>query len=168
VGGRLPASVEAPELVGLLTREEIVAALPDWADSVAAAEPDRPASLDLAAAGAGAEVVIFLGSWCSDSRRELSRLWRALDVAGGEAAFDITYVGVDRSKRLPTELLTGADLRFVPTFVVKRGGQEVGRVVESAPSGIERDLLLLLSGRAKGLVTARTDLVSSPEGRADP
>ena len=48
---------------------------------------------------------------------------------------------------------------YLPTFIVRRGGREVGRIVETSPHGIERDLLALLTGKATGVLTTRTDLV---------
>ena len=37
-------------------------------------------------------------------------------------------------------------------------GVEVGRIVESAPHGVEVDLLALLNGTATGVLSLRTDL----------
>jgi hypothetical protein len=48
----------------------------------------------------------------------------------------------------------------VPTFIVRRGGHEVGRVVEEAPHGIETDLLALLTGEAGGVLSGRPDLAN--------
>jgi hypothetical protein len=43
--------------------------------------------------------------------------------------------------------------------VARRGGIKIGRVVESAPRGIERELADLLSGATRGVIGGR-------EGRA--
>jgi hypothetical protein len=86
------------------------------------------------------------------------RLWRALDEVGGLVPFEIEYLAVDRDKAEPADLVAAYDLRYVPTFVVRRGGEEVGRIVESSPNGVEVDLLALLTGEAAGVVTGRDDL----------
>ncbi len=153
---------DAPELVGPLTREEIEAAVPDWVEAEILADPDREAALALGSARPGAEVTVFLGTWCSDSRRELSRFWRALDEVGGLAPFSLRYVGVDRDKAEPAALLEGIGLLYVPTFIVRRDGLELGRIVEESPNGVERDLLALLGGEAEGLISAREDLQPLP------
>lgn len=147
-----------PELVGPLTRAEIEASLPEWVEQVVQASPDAAAAAELPEALHGAEVAVFFGTWCSDSRRELTRLWRALDEAGAIEPPEIRYVGVDRDKEQPAELLTGVDLQYVPTLVVRRDGRELGRIVETAPTGIELDLLALLRGEREGVVSARDDL----------
>jgi hypothetical protein len=158
-GGRSPAGETEKGLTGLLTRQEIEAAEPSWVEAQVRAEPDYEAAADLPAAIEGAEITVFLGTWCSDSRRELARFWSALDGVGLELPAQVHYVGVDRSKKRPEELVAGNDLLYVPTFVVRRGGHEVGRIVETSPGGIERDLLALLSGERQGLVTAKAELL---------
>lgn len=158
------AEEEGPELVGQLTREEIEAAAPDWVEAEMFAQPDLEAAMLLESAFDGAEVIVFLGTWCSDSRRELPRLWRALDDIGADHPEQMRYIGVDRDKREPSELLTGYDLLFVPTFIVRRDGSEVGRIVEVSPSGIEKDLLALLTGTEHGLITAKEELLDGAAG----
>ncbi len=157
--GRAPAGEDPDVLTGPLTRQEIEAAVPSWVEAQLGAGPDYEAAAGLPAALEGAEVTVFLGTWCSDSRRELARLWSAFDGVGFEHPAQVSYVGVDRSKKQPGELVEGHDLLYVPTFIVRRGGQEVGRIVETSPGGIENDLLALLSGERQGLVTAKAELL---------
>jgi hypothetical protein len=164
------APAEKPVLLGSIQRAQVEAAVPDWVQVEAGSAPDPKAAQALAKVPAGASVTIFLGTWCGDSRRELSRFWRALDGVGGPVPFTISYVGVDYAKKEPAALVQPVDLRYVPTFIVRRDGREVGRIVESAPHGIERDLLSLLDGSAHGLLTERTDLgpAASPAPAAPP
>lgn len=145
-------------LVGDVTREQIEETVPDWAQVEAEASPDPEACRALASVEPGADVTVFLGTWCGDSRREVPRLWKALDLAGPAVPFEIHYIGVDRDKKEPAGRPAGDDIRFVPTFIVSRNGREIGRIVEHSPSGIEKDLLALLNGQAHGLISSRTDL----------
>jgi hypothetical protein len=144
------------EIVGPTSQEEIEAELPAWRTAREASTIDSDAAARLASVPAGATVTVFLGTWCGDSRREVSRLFVAL-AAAGELPFAIAFIGVDRSKQAPgyTE---SADLRYVPTIVVARDGVEVGRIIESAPLGVERALLELLDGTRSGVISGRTDL----------
>jgi thiol-disulfide isomerase/thioredoxin len=144
-------------LVGPVTREK-VEAVPDWMQAEVDARPDPAAAAALAAVEPGAEVTVYFGSWCSDSRRELPRFWKALDAAGGSVPFEIRYVAVDRQKQEPAAALAKDGVRYVPTFIVRRDGREVGRVVETSPKGIESDLLALLTGQAHGVLSTRDDL----------
>ena len=155
----LTAKPAAPEtvLVGATTREK-VEEVPDWMQSEVDAKPDAAAAQALGTVAPGAEVTVFLGTWCGDSRREVPRLWKAIDAEGGTVPFQIRYVGVDHDKKEPAALIKANDVRYLPTFIVRRGGQEVGRIVETSPHGVEQDLLALLNGKASGILTTRTDL----------
>lgn len=153
-------SQEEGVLVGDVTREQIEESVPNWVQSEADSKPDPEACHGLAAVEPGAEVTVFLGTWCSDSRREVPRLWKALDLAGPVVPFEVHYIGVDEDKKEPGGRPAGDDIRYVPTVIVRRNGQEIGRIVEQSPDGIEKDLLALLSGQARGLITSRTDLTN--------
>ena len=149
---------ESSVLLGPISRSEVEAAMPDWVSSTIEAQPDMEAAFGLADLATNAEVTVFFGSWCSDSKRELSRLWKTLDLVGGEVGFPIRYVAVDRSKTEPSEAVGGREILYVPTFVVERGGHEIGQIIEQSPNGIETDLLTLLSGESSGWISARDDL----------
>jgi hypothetical protein len=171
-----PAPLDAPTaapdpqiLVGPVTREQVEAAVPAWVQAGVEASPDLAAVRALAGVAPGAEVTVLLGTWCSDSRREISRLWKAFDAIGAASAggagsglpFTLTYVGVDEAKREPAAAVATAGLKFVPTLIVRRDGREVGRIVESSPHGVEVDLLALLGGKAAGLLTANPKLTAA-------
>ena len=151
---------DEPMILGLVQRAEIEAEMPEWIAAGVAAEPDLEAAAGLVEALAGAEVTVYFGTWCSDSGRELPRLWRALDEMGVLDPPEIRYIGINRAKTEPAEYVAGQDLQLVPTFVVARGGVETGRIVESSPHGIENDLLALLRGDETGLITDSPDLAA--------
>lgn len=125
-----------------------------WETAFAAASPSADAAKALASVPPGGEVLVVLGTWCGDSRREVSRFVKALDLAGA-VPFQTRFVGVDRQKRAEGLDAEALGIRYVPTFIVSRGGKEVGRVVESAPGGIEADVGALLRGEKTGVLSAR-------------
>lgn len=145
-------------LLGEVSRSEIERAMPEWVSETVTARPDPGAAVALLDGLQGAEVTVFFGTWCSDSGRELPRLWAALDLIVMPEPPQIRYVGVDRGKTEPSGEAAGQDLRLVPTFIVRRDSTEVGRVVESSPAGIEVDLLALLVGEKSGLITGSAEL----------
>lgn len=149
-------------LVGPVVRENVEEAVPAWVQVEGESHPDAAAAQALTAVEPGAEVTVFLGTWCGDSRREVSRLWRAFDETGGPIPFKIEYIAVDREKKDPAGMAAASDIRFVPTFIVKRDGKEVGRIVETSPNGIETDLGALLTGKAHGVLSASQDTGTEP------
>lgn len=155
-----PEQEEERAVVGQTTREQILAAVPGWARAEAESRPDEAAARALATVEPGAEIDVFLGTWCGDSEREVPRFWRALDLAGPAVPFEVHYIGVDEDKKEPSAPVTNNEILYVPTFVVRRNGQEVGRIVEGSPGGLEKDLLSLLTGRAGGTISTRSELMS--------
>lgn len=155
-GGPAPVAPApaARDVVGLTSRDEIADALPAWRDAIAAAAPSDELSRALASVPPGAEIDVFLGTWCGDSRREVSRLFVALELAAaaGPLPFTVRFVGVDRAKEAPG-LTEGVGLRYVPTVIVRRDGVEVGRIVEHPPRPIEQELLDLLLGTRTGWIS---------------
>lgn len=169
-GGTAPAAQEQtaqPDnvLVGPVTREQIEEKVPEWVQAEVEATPDAEAAQALTGVEPGAEVTVFLGTWCGDSRREVPRLWRALDEVGGEVPFAIHYIGVDRQKKEPAAAVAEGDIHFVPTFIVTRNGREVGRIIETSPNGVEKDLLALLTGEAEGRISASQPETAPPSQR---
>lgn len=156
-----PVAPEEAVAAGPTTRDRVESA-PDWMQAEVEAKPDAGAAKTLGTVEPGAEVTVFLGTWCGDSRREVSRFWKALDTEGGAVPFQVRYVAVDHAKKEPADLLKENDVRYLPTFIVRRGGHEVGRIVETSPHGVEQDLLALLTGKASGVLTGSRPELASP------
>ena len=143
------------DTVGLTTRAEIEASHANWrtVEHAPAVAPSRA----LAEVPPGAEVDVFLGTWCGDSRQHITRLFAALELAQ-QVPFRLRVIGVDRTKHAlnPTsnvDWTEGRDIRFVPTLVVVREGIEVGRIVEHPTRSVEEDLLDLLTGTRHGFLS---------------
>lgn len=149
---------EPPVLTGTVPREQVEEAVPSWVAKMVEAQIDEGDAVALTSVEPGATLTIYFGTWCSDSAREVARFWRVLDQVGGLVPFEVEYIAVDRADKRPPELAETVDLRYVPTFIVRRDGREVGRVVETSPHGIETDLLALLTGEASGVLSERDDL----------
>jgi hypothetical protein len=147
-------------MLGPVSRASIETELGSWRREIERSRMlvDEDVARSLRTVPPGAEVDVFLGTWCRDSRRLVSRLFVALEVAGEPLPFSIRYVGVDRQRHAPRGLTDGVDLRYVPTIIVHRDGAEVGRIVESAPRGVETELRALLTGERTGTISLREDL----------
>ncbi len=92
-----------------------------------------------------ASVIVFLGTWCSDSKREVPRFMKIAATAGvGEKR--VTLYGLDRMRRSPKGFEQDYGIRLVPTFIFLRDGKEVGRIVESPKRSLEEDTAEILGG----------------------
>ena len=93
----------------------------------------------------GVTITTFMGTWCSDSKRETPRMLKILDAAKFKDK-NFTLITVDRSKKKPTEFTTGNNIIRVPTFIFKKDGKEIGRIVERPVESLEKDMLKILNG----------------------
>lgn len=145
-------------LPGRVSPGDVTETNESWRDRLEDVEVSKEDARALGEVPPGAEVTVYFGAWCPDSRREVPRLWRALERAGGDVPFTVEYIALDTDFEAGDIDISGADVDFVPTFVVHRDGEEVGRIVESAPDLLERDLHALLTGEKEGVVSGRSDL----------
>ncbi len=91
------------------------------------------------------DVLVFFGTWCGDSKREVPRFLKVADQAG-IGPERITLYGLDRSKKSPDGLSKQHGIERVPTFIFLKKGKEIGRITESPNQSIEADMLFILAG----------------------
>jgi thiol-disulfide isomerase/thioredoxin len=90
------------------------------------------------------EIVVFLGTWCSDSKRDVPRFFRLADEAGIPPK-QITVYGLDRKKQSRDGMAARYGITAVPTFIFIKHQDEVGRIVEHPESTLEGDILKILA-----------------------
>ena len=93
-------------------------------------------------------VLLFFGTWCHDSEREVPRLLKLLETAGLSDE-KLTLVGLDYRKRDPEGRAVQFDIRYTPTAIIMREGVEVGRIVERPKTSLREEIIGILaeSGR---------------------
>jgi thiol-disulfide isomerase/thioredoxin len=94
------------------------------------------------------EILLFLGTWCGDSKREVPRLLKILEAANFPKE-QLRIIAVDRRKENYKKGLNGEekgwDIKRVPTLIVLEDGKEVNRIVERPIDSLEEDLLAILT-----------------------
>jgi thiol-disulfide isomerase/thioredoxin len=107
-------------------------------------EPDRAVTDQLKLKQSGVEILVVLGTWCSDSQEQVPRFFKVLD----RIRFDkksVQLICVSSSKEAGDVDLVNYDIQKVPTFIIYKKGREVGRIIETPYSTIEKDLLMFFS-----------------------
>jgi hypothetical protein len=92
---------------------------------------------------AGISIKIVLGTWCSDSRREVPRLMRILDLWQLPLS-SVTFIGVDDAKRSPVGDYDKLDIQKVPTIIIYENNIEAGRIIENPVTSLEQDMVNIL------------------------
>ena len=95
-------------------------------------------------------VLLFMGTWCSDSQREVPRFMKILEKAGFPED-QIKIVAVDKRdefyKTSPGGEEKGLNIEFVPTIIFMKEGKEVNRIVELPENTLEADMETILTGK---------------------
>ena len=85
------------------------------------------------------KIKIVMGTWCSDSRREVPRFIKILDLVDFNDS-NLTIINVDRQKKGLTDETEGLNIEFVPTFIIYNNDIELGRIIETPKDTLEKDL----------------------------
>lgn len=128
------------ELVGDLSKEDILTKCPDWKAEIASYIPNQEAIEKLKSIQFQVNIEIFLGTWCPDSVRNVSAYFKIVEMANNPL-FMTTYVGIPRDTDSRQPLIKGKNIKKVPTFIISINNQEKGRIIENPIKSIEEDLL---------------------------
>lgn len=90
------------------------------------------------------DIKLVMGTWCSDSRREVPHFYKILDEINYPEE-KVTLINVNREKRGLENEVEGLDINFVPTFIFYKNEKELGRIVEMPFNTLEEDVLEILS-----------------------
>jgi thiol-disulfide isomerase/thioredoxin len=91
------------------------------------------------------KIKIFMGTWCSDSRREVPKFLKLLD----EVKFkdkNLEVYAMDKSKTTEANHEKGLNVHHVPTIIFfDKKGNEVNRFVEFPQESLEEDILKIVT-----------------------
>jgi len=88
--------------------------------------------------------LIIVGTWCSDSKREIPHLLKILDAAKVSPQ-RIWLYGVDRTKTSNDGTTQKYRITNVPTIILMKEGKEIGRITEHPEETLEQDIVKILS-----------------------
>lgn len=103
----------------------------------------KPALLDV-------EVLLFMGTWCSDSQREVPHFIKIMDhLDYGTSGPQIIALSnhPDNYKQSPQHEEEGWNIEYVPTIIFVKNDKELGRIVEYPEESLEKDMRKILVGK---------------------
>ena len=89
--------------------------------------------------GDSLQFVVFMGTWCEDSKFVVPRFLYLLDAAG-YSKDRLTLIACDRNKKTLGNLTYAFNVNRVPTIIVFKKGKELGRVIEYGSGLFDKDL----------------------------
>jgi len=97
------------------------------------------------------EVLMFMGTWCSDSQVEVPQFYKILD----HLEYDLSKMTVVALERLESRKLVSPqheeadyDISHVPTFIFLKDGKELGRITEYPEKTLEKDMVRIINNQA--------------------
>lgn len=132
------------ELLGSLSKEEILENFPDWQVEVASYAPDQEVIEKLQSIPSEIKIEIFLGTWCSDTKRNVSAYFKIMDMVDNPL-ITTSYIGIPREDDSRKPFIEGKNIIKVPTFIIIIDNQEKGRIIENPTKSVEEDVLDIIN-----------------------
>jgi len=105
--------------------------------------PETSTIADLKKQVEGISIKIVFGSWCYDSKMQVPRFMKVLDQIEFNES-NLSIIAVDRLKKSHDASIDHLKIKLVPTFIIYKGQEEIGRIVENPKTSLEQDLLKIL------------------------
>ncbi len=120
-----------PMLVGVCSRAELLKSpFGGWFKSeYDSYKPKFPDKKEVAEKLPAYKIVIVMGTWCPDSRREVPRFYKILDSVNFPEN-QVKLITVNRKKEGLAEETKDLNIQRVPTFIFYKNGTEAGRIIE--------------------------------------
>jgi thiol-disulfide isomerase/thioredoxin len=143
---------------GWITPDSLYKAAPEFQPLPGAYQPQERALQLVRCYDEPVTVLIFFGSWCSDSKRELPHFFTTLALANNKN-ISTKLFGLDRTKKEAAGFAEAFKIEKVPTFIFLRGRRdfsanahsagehaqdELGRIIETPAISLEQDCVNVL------------------------
>ncbi|MBN2012895.1 thioredoxin family protein [candidate division KSB1 bacterium] len=135
-------------LLGWLTSEQLFKDFPAYQEEKQLYQPDENMIQQLQRLDHTFDVLVFLGIWCPDSKREVPRFFSILDRLPA-SSWNVRLYGLDRRSQDTTDMREKYQVEFIPTFIIYQNEQEIGRIAERPMLSLEQDLLDICSSASQ-------------------
>jgi hypothetical protein len=131
-------------LYGEISEEQLYFDFPVWKQMTEAYQPDSTVLGNVPVMKNSYQIMVFLGTWCSDSELQVPFFFSVMDELKDKISFDLQMWAVDRRKKLKNDIPQRYGIKRVPTFIFELEGQEIGRIVESPQTTMEKDIVNII------------------------
>ncbi|GAL84379.1 thioredoxin-like protein [Sporocytophaga myxococcoides] len=132
------------DLTGKTDIKEVNSNFPWFSEGYNLYQPDTTIIKPLSDKGSKLSFIVFGGTWCGDTQRELPKFYKITDEANIKKE-KITLYLLNHDKKSPEKLEKKYKIHSIPTFIILINGKEAGRIVESPQNTLEKDLLEILN-----------------------
>lgn len=133
-------------LEGKVTYLQMASYTKEWFDKEYAAYPINQSLINkLKPLLEGKEVILYMGTWCEDSQREVPAMMKILRQADYNIN-DLKIIAVNEDKTTPDQLEKEHQITYVPALIFLEKGEEINRIVEFPIKTLEEDIFDILTG----------------------
>ncbi|NMP17301.1 thioredoxin family protein [Thalassotalea sp. Y01] len=129
------------ESTGPISAKVLLEQQPEFAENYQNYTPLETELTAVAEIADNVSIDVYFGSWCHDSQREVPRFLKAFV----DSSAKIRLIALDTKKSDANGEAKAANIKFTPTFVVIKDGQEIGRVVEKPKTTNGEDILAIFA-----------------------
>lgn len=142
----MDTDLEREVLIGLMDEKGLSNPIfvEEWEDRVAIYQPDKMVTKKLKKyfkKNKDIQVQVFFASWCGDSKEHMPDF---VKLAKKAKIKKVTYFALSRQKSMPNMDEEKYQIELVPTFIIYRNDEEIGRIVETPAVSLEKDLWEIL------------------------
>jgi thiol-disulfide isomerase/thioredoxin len=87
---------------------------------------------------------IIMGSWCGDSKDQVPRFFKVLDMLKYNPS-EVEILCFSRQFKDKEIEAKRYDIKKIPTIIIYRNNTEIGRIIETPHTTLEKDLLDILN-----------------------
>ena len=95
----------------------------------------------------GVNIIVFVGTWCDDSKYQLPQFYKILDYLKYDLN-DLRVIGLERLEDSqlvgPNQQAPAYDIGFVPTYIFYQESSELGRITEFPQQSLEKDMIKIV------------------------
>lgn len=138
-------SLSASMLLGeskAIEKETILQTSPEWQAVYDSYQPDE-SFLNILQSKVGKDltIVVYLGTWCSDSKKNVPIFIKILDSLE-QGLVTVSFFDVTRKANKDIKYYDESlKVERVPTFIFYRGDKEIGRIIENPQKTLLEDFL---------------------------
>ena len=137
--------IPRPHLIGKATMDEILNHTSAYKRLMNKHEPNPDAIKFLSEYNKPVNITVAFGTWCSHCKQWVPRLMKSISECNN-SNLNCTYFGISQKFDQPAEFLKKNKIKKIPTIIIHRGGQEIGRIIGTPKVSMEDDLVAILEG----------------------
>ena len=142
------SGVAGGDLAGRITKEDLYRHTPEYEKNSQDYQPKPEIIEEIKKINQKVEMLIVMGTWCPDCKKEVPKILRILDLANNPNLSHTLYA-IGRGKKDEGGVTRKYNISWIPTTVFIKDGKELGRIVEYPQKSPEEEILAIAGSSSR-------------------